>query len=92
MNSAEKFAPNPEYRVEKFDDEVLLYAMSSTKGVYLNDTAHLVWELCGQGKSVDEIVTLLEQAYPEHQVEIRADVILAVQSLTEQNVLVIDNG
>lgn len=92
MNSSEKFSPNPEFRVEKFDDEILLYAVSNTKGVYLNDTAHLVWEMCGQGKSLEEIVTLLENAYPEQKVAIRSDVQSAVQSLVDNNALVINNG
>lgn len=87
MNTFSTLSPNPEYRVEKFDDEILLYAMSSTKGVYLNDTAHLVWELCGQGKSVDEIIAILQGAYPEHKEEIRADVFSAVESLLDHNAL-----
>ncbi len=88
MNSSEKLSHNPEYRVEKFDDEILLYAMSSTKGVYLNDTAHLVWQMCGQGHNLEEIVTLLEEAYPEQRDAVRADVLSAVDSLKEHNALV----
>lgn len=83
---------NPEYRVEKFDDEILLYAMSSTKGVYLNDTAHLVWEMCGQGHSVEDIVVLLEDAYPDQRHDVRADVLSAVESLKEHNALVSVDG
>lgn len=88
MNSSEKLSHNPEYRVEKFDDEILLYAMSSTKGVYLNDTAHLVWQMCGQGHSVEEIVSLLEDAYPAQRQVVRSDVLSAVESLKEHNALV----
>lgn len=78
--------------MEKFDDEILLYAMSSTKGVYLNDTAHLVWEMCGQGHSVEDIVVLLEDAYPDQRHDVRADVLSAVESLKEHNALVSVDG
>ena len=91
MTEADRLRPNPDYRVEKFDDEILLYAISSTSGVYLNDTAHLVWELCGQGKRVEEIVTLLEKAYPAQRDEIRSDVLAAVRSLVDHNALTYDN-
>ena len=82
MDRTQKFAPNPDFSVEKFDNEILLYAVSGGNGVYLNETAWLVWEMCGKGHSVDEIITLLEEAYPEHKDSISDDVITAIESMT----------
>lgn len=92
MNKSEKFLLNQEFKVEKFDNEILLYAVSNTKGIYLNETAYLVWEMCGEGKSFEDIVVTLQKAYPEAEAAIREDVHSAVQSLLENKVLVIDNG
>ena len=92
MNTPEKFQLNKEFKVEKFDNEILLYAVSNTRGIYLNETAYLVWEMCGKGKSFEEIVDTLQQAYPEAAAAIREDVQAAVQSLLENKVLVVDNG
>ncbi len=88
MNSAQKFTLNPEYRVEKFDNEILLYAVSSTQGIYLNETAYLVWEMCANDHSVTDIIDLLEQAYPQQSGTIAGDVSTAIQSLIDSGALI----
>jgi hypothetical protein len=88
MDNTQKFRANSDYTVEKFDDEILLYAVSTTKGVYLNDTAHLIWEMCTQEQSVEEIILALEKAYPSQLKSIRADVPVAVRSLVESGALI----
>ena len=88
MNFSQKFTLNPEYRVEKFDNEILLYAVSSTKGIYLNETAYLVWEMCANAHTPAEIIDLLEQAYPQQSATIAEDVSAAIQSLVDSGALV----
>lgn len=92
MNISDIFYVNPEFKVEKFENEVLLYAVSNTKGIYLNETAHLVWEMCGKGQSIKDIIAALQEIYPEQADAIHSDVLAAVQSLVENKALVIDNG
>jgi hypothetical protein len=82
---------NPEFKVEKFDNEVLLYAVSNTTGIYLNETAYLVWKMCESGASIEEIITLLQEEYPEQRNEIRKDVTAAVTSLAASDALLQDN-
>ena len=82
---------NPEFKVEKFDNEILLYAISNTTGIYLNETAYLVWKMCESGTSIEEIITFLEDAYPEQRNAIHKDVISAVTSLTESKALLKEN-
>lgn len=91
MEYSQKFNLNPEFKVEKFDDEILLYAVSNTSGVYLNETAYLVWEMCSQDQSVEEIITLLEETYPLQKETIRGDVTAAIESLVEYGALVVCN-
>ena len=74
---------NSEFQLEKFDNEILLYTITGTKAVYLNETALLVWELCGKNKSVGEIITMLEDAYPEQKQSIRDDVNMVIKTLSE---------
>jgi hypothetical protein len=88
MDFQQKFTLNPDYKVEEFDNEVLLYSVRDSKGVYLNVTACVVWELCHKCQSVEEIVTLLEEVYPQQKAAIREDVVLAIESLVENGALV----
>ena len=88
MLHSQKFILNPEFKVEKFDNEILLYAVSKTRGVYLNETAYLVWEMCAQNHSHEEIITILKQAYPQQKKSIREDVIAAIESLVDTGALI----
>jgi len=92
MEYSQKFVVNPAFKVERFDNEILLYAVSSTTGVYLNETAYLVWEMCTQGHSVGEILTLLEEAYPRQQTAIPGDAVAAIESLVDSGALIAANG
>lgn len=80
---------NPEFTVEKFDNEILLYAPTDTKAVYLNETAYLIWEICGNKKTVGDIIQLLEEEYPDAKASIRDDVIAAVNTLTDSGALIL---
>ena len=85
--ASQRFILNPDFTTETFDNEILLYAVSSGKAVYLNKTAGLVLEMCGKEHSVEEIIALLEQAFPEQQNAIRPDVESSVQALLEHGAL-----
>ena len=91
MEYSQKFLLNPAYKVEKFDNEILLYAVSNTRGVYLNETAYLVWEMCAQDQTVEEIIALLEEAYPHEKATIRGDVTAAIVSLVECGALIVSS-
>lgn len=87
MNAVRRFILNPDYQAERFDDEVLLYAVSVGQGVYLNETAFLVWELCGCGLSEEEMAVQLEAAYPEQQAVIRDELAAALRSLLANGII-----
>lgn len=73
---------NTEFSLEEIDDELLLYHPAKTKAVYLNETAALVWQLCDGQRSVGEIVSLLEENYPESDT-IGTDVQQTLQQLAD---------
>lgn len=87
MKSTQKFTLNPDFATEIFEDEILLYAVATGKGVYLNKTAGLVREMCGNGQTVEEIIALLEDAFPEQKDTIPIDVETAVQALLKNGAL-----
>lgn len=62
------------FHAEMLDDEILLYNPSGTMILQLNPTAGLVWQLCDGANSIEEIIALLVEAYPEAAGEIRTDV------------------
>lgn len=88
MSSSQKFDHNPLFHIEKFDNEILLYSVSKAEGVYLNETAYLVWEMCSKSNSIEEIVTLLEKAYPGQKDAIREDVHQTIESLVNNGALI----
>lgn len=85
--SEETFSINPAFKVEQFKNEIILYSVSEASGIYLNETAYLVWQMCGQAHSVGEIILLLEGAYPKQKVSIREDVPQAVELLVATGAL-----
>jgi len=82
--------PNSMFKIEYIDGETLLYHVGETRTVYLNDTASMIWTLCDGKRSVDEIVTLLEDSYPEASGQIREDVEAAVTNFVDNGAMTIN--
>ena len=87
MENSHTFTLNADFTTETFEDEILLYALSTGKGIYLNKTAGLVLEMCGNGHSTDEVIALLQETFPEQKDDIRQDVETAVNTLLEHGAL-----
>ena len=82
---------NSDFTLEQFDDEILLYSITDTRAIYLNNTAFLVYGMCGSGQSIGEIISLLEEAYPEQRDTIRGDVIAALEQLRQIGALTLND-
>lgn len=78
--------PNFEFNLEEIDNELLLYHPARTRAVYLNQTAALVWQLCDNERSVGEIVSLLEEHYPDSE-NIKNDVESTLQQLEDNGAI-----
>jgi hypothetical protein len=91
MENPEIFSINPQFNAERFDNEILLYSASISEGLYLNETAYLVWEMCSKHKTVEEIISLLKIAYPQQKEMIKNDVTQVIKSLVESSTLIICN-
>lgn len=79
------------YEPRVVDGELLLYHTGRAQGVYLNDSAHIIWNLCHRDMDLESIVEALFILYPESRQKIRADVSLALDCLCEQGVIYWDD-
>lgn len=79
MNLDTKPKRKPEFSLEAVGDDVLLYNPADTKIISFNQTASLIWQLCGGQVSVTEMIAGLKEAYPENANEIETDVLATLQ-------------
>lgn len=79
--------PNQQFKIEQIDGETLLYHLGQTKTVYLNQSATLIWQLCDGHRSVEEIVALLKQQYPEQAQSIASDVNAALAQFVDEGAI-----
>ncbi len=84
MSAPDKPRRKPDYRLEKMDDELLLFNPAETKILYCNESASLIWQLCDGTHSASEIVAILTEAYPEAADVIAADVDATLAKFLEQ--------
>jgi coenzyme PQQ biosynthesis protein PqqD len=76
------------FQVENLDGEIVLLHPAHNLIIYINQTGALVWQLCDGRRSVDEIIEILSDAYPESKAEIAVDVPQTIQTLVSRGALV----
>jgi hypothetical protein len=77
----------PNYRLEKLDGEILLTHPGTTKTIYLNHTAVLVWQLCTGQYTTTEIAQLLQDAFPDADASIADQVEETLQHLLDHQAI-----
>ncbi len=87
MNDKQIPKVNPDYTIEKFEGEILLYTEAGTQAVYLNDAAYAVWLLCKENMDIGTMIGYLEETYPDQKMQIRDDVLSALQTLHSHGVI-----
>ncbi len=78
---------NNRFHLEEMDGEVLLYNPADTKTVYLNQTSSLIWNLCDGDRTIEAIVTLLKDCFPDSESSINADVQLALDDFANHGAI-----
>ena len=73
----------PDYRLEMIDGEILLYHLDRTQILYCNQTASMIWNLCDGKLTVTEMITLLQDAYPEAGEVVATDVQATLQTFID---------
>ena len=75
------------FELEEIDGELLLYSPQSTRSIYMNSTASIIWRLCDGKLSVGEIVSLLQEAFPEAGDSIAEDVKDSIELFINNNAI-----
>jgi len=79
--------PTAGFQLEEIEGEILLYSPSSTRSVYLNTTASLIWRLCDGKQTVGQIVRQLRDAFPDAESAIEEDVTNSIALFVENNAM-----
>jgi hypothetical protein len=74
--------------VEVVEGEVLLYHPQTTRAIYLNSSAAVIWGLCDGTRSVREMIRVISDSYPETN-DLVDHVIVTLNQLQENGALVI---
>ena len=75
------------FLIEQLDGETVLLHVARNVIIHANETAALVWHLCDGVNSVDRIVEILGEAYPDARPRIEKDVPETIQKLHAQGAL-----
>lgn len=81
--------PVPRQNVESevVEGEVLLYHPQQTQALYLNASAAVIWGLCDGVRTIDDMVALLEEAFPAAKEMVAADVRKTIAYLQDGGVI-----
>jgi coenzyme PQQ biosynthesis protein PqqD len=77
----------PGFKLEEMGEEVILFHPQRTIVVHTNRSGGLIWQLCDGKRSVEEIIELLRQMYPDSAAEIADDVERILGELSEGEVV-----
>ena len=78
---------NESCHMEELDDEVLLYNPTNNKTLYINKSASVIWQLCNGEQAVEDIITMIEEAYPSDDDSLRQDILDTLNSLVDNDAL-----
>lgn len=83
---------DPEYLLERIDNDYRLRHRGGDSAIYINDTAALLWELCDGRKRAGDIKELLTEAYPDAADSIGEDIDEALAMLAGHAALAVKPG
>lgn len=81
-----KILLEPDYLLERIDNEVTVYHPTLTTSLYLNETGGLIWELCDGQRSTADIIDILGEIYKESRQQVAEDVMNIIARLVENNI------
>ena len=76
----------PDYLLERIDNEVTVYHPTLTTSLYLNETGGLIWELCDGQRSTADIIDILGEIYQESRQQVAEDVVNIIARLVDNNI------
>jgi hypothetical protein len=80
--------PVPNVQPETLDGEIVMLSPTGSDILHLNETSALIWRLCDGQRTVDEMIALLQAAYPDAAGEIADEVPATLKIFIDHNVMV----
>jgi len=87
MNNEKIYKQVEDCLLEDMDGELLLYNPSTAVTLHLNGPSAIVWQLVDGERSVQSIIEVVQEAYPEQSEQIVEDVKNVIDDLSERKVL-----
>jgi len=87
LDKSSKYKQAENCLLEDMDGEMLLYNPDNSTTLHLNGPSVIVWELCDGERSVQLIIDMVKEAYPEQAAQIDDDVVKVIDDLYSRNVL-----
>jgi len=76
---------NESCHMEELDDEVLLYNPTNNKTLYINKSASVIWQLCNGEQTAEQIITMIQEAYPGDKEGLHRDILDTLNSLADND-------
>lgn len=73
---------------EEMDGELLVYQPTSATTLHLNGPSAIVWNLCTGENTVQEMIDIVVDAFPDQAEQIPQDIIDVMQGLVTQRFVV----
>ena len=78
---------NIDFKVEEFDNEILLYSAKDSKAIFLNEIAISIVSHCSGDKTVGEILDFFAGKYPDQEETVRKDITEVFETLSAQGAI-----
>lgn len=82
-----RFSTSPDVAWERDGQRVVLADLRTGTRTALSDTATLIWELAGAGRTTEEVVAELAAAFPDAPASLAADVAAALEEFVARGLL-----
>ena len=76
-----------DFKLEEIDGEMLLYSPASTRSIYLNPSASVIWQLCNGEATISEIIEALSERFPDAAAEMGKDVDETIQTFLDNEAI-----
>lgn len=88
MNTIRRaLAPSADFQLAELGDESLIFNRATKRTIYLNPAATVIWRLCDGERSVDEIISLLREAYNDPAIDFASDVHSGIEAMLNEGAL-----
>ena len=87
MKNTDVYKQAEDCLLEDMDGEMLLYNPENATTLHLNGPSIVVWELCDGKRSVQDIIDMVMEAYPDQSDQISNDVQSVIKDLSSRTVL-----